>query len=139
MKRFMAILLTIAIMISSVVVVSAEDTVLTLNTAKRVSIIVDTETYDNSVVYTFKPTETAWYWFTSSRQSEYADPFAQVYSDSSCSDESQIATGEDTTIDDNYDLNFRFSAYLTANTTYYVKACAYVYGGVDAAVLEYAL
>lgn len=139
MKRFMAILLTIAIMISSVVIVSAEDTVLTLNTAKKVSIIVDKETYDNSVVYTFKPTETAWYWFTSSGQSEYADPFAQVYSDSSCSYESQIATGEDTTTNGTYDLNFRFSAYLTANTTYYVKACAYVYGGVDADVLEYDL
>lgn len=139
MKRFMAILLTIAIMISSVVIVSAEDTVLTLNTAKKVSIIVDKETYDNSVVYTFKPTETAWYWFTSSGQSEYADPFAQVYSDSSCSYESQIAIGEDTMIDGNYDLNFKFSAYLTANTTYYVKACAYVYGGVDADTLEYNL
>lgn len=139
MKRFLAMLLTIAIMISSVVIVSAEDTVLTLNTAKKVSITVDTETFDNSVVYTFTPTETAWYWFTSSGQSEYADPFAQVYTDSDCNYESQIASGEDTTDSEYYDMNFNFSAYLTANKTYYVKACAYVYGGVSADVLEYNL
>lgn len=143
MKRALAIILSFAILLSSFMIVSvsvnADDKVLTLNQTKKVSIIVDDNLDDNSVVYTFTPTETAYYWFTSSGQSEFADPFAQVYTDSSCDYNSQIATGEDSTVNGYFNLNFNFCAYLTANETYYVKACAYIYGGVSADVLEYDL
>lgn len=73
--------------------------------------------------YSFTPSETNHYAFSSNKTS--GDPYIYVYSDPGM--QNQVAYNDD----GGEAFNFYLTVSLTANTTYYIKACAYSSSGAE--------